>query len=220
MKFKQSDRVGPAHDCLKQRRSSVLHASVASPNRRCLGRQQTVRRLGHSCANSVEPFLTRGFAQNSLLVIVDFARAYATRINRLGRRRSAPSVHTFIIGQSAVTAGVCGPRRLLQGFVVGVKDAVEFLRSALRPSLVFFTVHGFARVLFGCWRAGLSEVILVLREIWAHIPGWTENRTPWTSSLVQIVNTLSWTWSEVHNVIAAAAKRLPVIWVFAVIKPR
>lgn len=239
--------VSRAHDrprrlsCFEQLRSFVLHASIATPNRRRLGRQQIVRRLGHPSANSVEPFLTRGLAQNGLLVIVHFAQAYAAWVDRLGRGGRAPSVHNFIIAQSAVTAA--RSRRLLQGFVVGVKDAVEFLRSALCLqlwravlSLLFFTVmvlhggfvHSFARVLFRRWRNGPHEVILLLRKIRAQIPGlislWTENPTSWTSALPQILKTdvLSWIRSEVHDVIAAAAKRLPVIWVFrvAVVKSR
>lgn len=96
--------------------------------------------------------------------------------------------------------------------LIGVNDAVEFSRSPVlsaRPALrlqlwrvvlriVLFTVltllawrgvlrgviaHGFTRVLFRRWRSGLGEVILLLREVRAHIPSCI-SRTP---ALVEIL---------------------------------
>lgn len=190
-------------------RCVVLHAGVAAPNRRNLRRQQIIRRLRHPCANSVEPFLTRGLAQDGLLVIVDFAQAYPARVDGLGRGGRSPSVQDFIIGQSSGSASLI--RRL-----TGVNDAVEFSRSPVLSlhlqlwrvvlRIVLFTVltllawqgvlrgvfaHGFTRVRFRRWRAGLGEVILLLREVRAHIPSWislrTETRSAYrTPALVEI----------------------------------
>lgn len=58
---------------------------IARPHGRGLPRQQTVGTFGHPRALAVEPLLTRGFAQDGVLVVVDLVAARPAGINKSWR---------------------------------------------------------------------------------------------------------------------------------------
>lgn len=128
--------------------SLLLHAGVTAPHRRGLRRQEVVGRLCHSGANSVEPLLTGGLAQDGLLVIVDLIQTYPAGVHGLrgGEARSVWVRHLLHAARtsSSTTAaapaappglqgrqvhGGAGLRRVLQGVLTRVNDAVELIHS-------------------------------------------------------------------------------------------
>lgn len=68
-----------------------LQAVIAGPHGGGLSCQQTVGTFGHPRALSVEPFLTGGFAQNGVLVVVDLVAARSAGIDE-SRRGLVPGV--------------------------------------------------------------------------------------------------------------------------------
>ena len=80
----------------------VGHARIAAPHCRGLSRQEPVGCLRHSSADAMKPFLTRGFTQDGVLIVIHFIRTNSTRVHRVGRRMA---MTTGVQGELAAFVG-------------------------------------------------------------------------------------------------------------------